>query len=157
MSPLGPRGPGAGTRQAVEAGGCGARQSWGYLPLFSLSRAAGELEAGGDYVKVRDRAGRHGGQGAQSLFHEGQNPPLSLVRSQISRSVPRRRGFGGEDSAWGLLSPPASSSRAFHHSPLAPYSGHPDARHQQVPPPCQLDRAQGCLYARTVVLIAPSL
>lgn len=54
MSPLGPRGPGAVTRQVVEAGSWGATQSWGYLPLFSLSRAAGELEAGGDYVKVRD-------------------------------------------------------------------------------------------------------
>lgn len=72
MSPLGPRGPGAGTRQVVEAGSWGARQSWGYLPLFSLSRAAGELEAGGDYVKVRAWAGRHGSRVLRACFMKGR-------------------------------------------------------------------------------------
>lgn len=116
-----------------------------HSPLFSPSRATAEPEAGGDYVKVR-------GAGQGTLAGGGGGGPEPVpgraesfsgpVRSQTSPTVLRRRSRG-QGSLRGLLSLPASSSQACHHSFLAPVSGLPNVCSHQTPSSCQLDRAPG--------------
>lgn len=76
----------------AEAGSWGARQGWEHSLFFSPSRATGEPEAGGDYVKVRG-AGR-GHWRAQSLFQEGQSPFLAWLGARSLRLFPGGEGLG---------------------------------------------------------------
>lgn len=128
----------------AEAGSWGARQGW--EPLTSLLFFQGHCRAGGWWGLCEGKRGWAGdnGSGGSPEPVPGRAESFSgPIRSQTSPTVLRRRRSRGQGSLRGLLSLPASSSQACHHSFLAPVSGLPNVCSHQTPSSCQLDGAPG--------------